>query len=506
MVDRARLTPPQPQQQEWRWHEPTIAAVSVDKLSRGDRRMEAASYLEPGYATRIAITSKSNGWVRLGDIAHVWQPSRLKGIQVGPEHGTPFLSATQVFEQRPTPRKWLAADRTPNAEQRLVTHGTILTTCSGNVGRTTIAHSRLTNIFISHDLLRLEACEDDWRGWIYAYLLAPSVRALLQAAQYGHVIKHLEVSHLNAAPIVEIDEESRASFETLFQEVLRLRDEAYDLRDAAEKRLSRELGISSASNGAKETVFTASSRELISGRRRLEASYHAPAASIILKSIADAGYRTDSIGDVSHRVWWETRFARVFGTTGAPYMSSDELFSVDLPTTKKVKLEPVERPERFFVEPGWLLLACSGQTYGINGSVALMTPQHEEYFFSHDLIRVAPDVERINPGYLFAYLGHPTIGYPLLIRLAYGSSIPHLDPADVASVVVPRLPRSSEEEIARLAYRSAELHQRARELEARMGQAAEEILNSFIAGTVLSSVAPRALELITNSTRPRPAA
>ena len=499
MVDRARLTPPRPRQENWRWHEATVAAVSVAKLSRGDRRMEAASYLDPGYATRIAITSKSSGWLELSEVARVWQPSRLKGIQVAPEHGTPFLSATQVFAERPTARKWLAADRTPNAEQRLIPHGTILTTCSGNVGRTTIAHSRLSGAFISHDLLRLEPRAPGWRGWIYAYLLAPSVRGLLQAAQYGHVIKHLETSHLDGMPIIEIDGESRASFETLFQEVLRRRDEAFDLRDQAEQLLGTALGVER--DGAKRdlVVFAASSRDLLTGRRRLDASYYSPAARDVLASIANSKCKTESLGELCSRVWWETRFARVFGSTGAPYMSSDELFSIDLPSVKRVKLEPIERPERFFAEAGWLLLACSGQTYGINGSVALMTRQHEEYFFSHDLIRLAPKAGRVDPGYLFAYLGHPTIGYPLLIRLAYGSSIPHLDPADVSSVPVARLNPSLEKEIGQIASQSAELHQSARELEGRMAQSAEDILQAFIAGRTFSSFARGALRLVQNS-------
>ena len=48
-------------------------------------------------------------------MANVWQPSRLKGIQVGPDFGTPFLAATQVFDIRPVPRKWLAIDQIDDA-------------------------------------------------------------------------------------------------------------------------------------------------------------------------------------------------------------------------------------------------------------------------------------------------------------------------------------------------------------------------------------------------------
>lgn len=58
--------------------------------------MEAENYLSSGYDLRLAIEERAAGWLRLGQMARVWQPSRLKGIQVSHETGTPFLAATQV--------------------------------------------------------------------------------------------------------------------------------------------------------------------------------------------------------------------------------------------------------------------------------------------------------------------------------------------------------------------------------------------------------------------------
>ena len=46
----------------------------------------------------------------------------------------------------------------------------------------------------------------------------------------------------------------------------------------------------------------------------------------------------------------------------------------------------------------------------------------------------------IRPGYLLTALTHPTLGRPLVIRNAYGTSIPHLDPADVSDIPVVRFP------------------------------------------------------------------
>ena len=170
MALRARLTPPRELQTDWPWHEVNSSSIRSSLMAGGGRRMEAENFLACGFRTWQEIQSKSSGWTRLADVARTWQPSRLKGIQVSREFGTPFLAATQVYDVRPVPRKWLSLNRTSDHKERFVAQGTILLTCSGNVGRATLAHSTIDGTLISHDLLRLEASEHDWQGWIYAYL------------------------------------------------------------------------------------------------------------------------------------------------------------------------------------------------------------------------------------------------------------------------------------------------------------------------------------------------
>lgn len=116
MALRARLVAPPPKPRErWPYHKLKSGTVPASLLFAGERRMEAETYLSSGFAIRAAIEARPNGWVRFGSLASVWMPGRLKGIQVGRDVGTPFLAATQVFDVRPIPRKWLALARTDDA-------------------------------------------------------------------------------------------------------------------------------------------------------------------------------------------------------------------------------------------------------------------------------------------------------------------------------------------------------------------------------------------------------
>jgi hypothetical protein len=479
MAHRARLVAPPPlARTDWSWHEVKWASIPASTLTSGERRLEAENYLATAYGIRVAIEGRRHGWARLGTLARVWQPSRLKGIQVSRGFGTPFLAATQVFDLRPTPRKFLSLERTDDAENRFVSSGLILVTCSGNVGRSTLSYRPLEKVLITHDLLRVEPHDSaDW-GWIYAFLRSPMCRAIMTAAKYGHMIKHLEVGHLDALPVPTVDDELRADFNRDAKEILRKRNEACDLISDAEAIFDKRLG--SVSSDDREGGFSIRASSFVTGRRRLEASYHHPQAAAILQRFKELDLRFEPLNDVAERIWWLTRFKRVFGEDGMPYMSADELFSLNPTITKRVLAEQAENPEDYLVKAGWIVMACSGQTYGLNGSVALAEKRYENFFFSHDIVRIIPKADRIRPGYLYAALGHPRFGRPLVIRNAYGTSIPHLDPTDVASIPIVRLGESLENEVADRMEKAAELRAEADELENAIAERADSLIGQFL--------------------------
>jgi hypothetical protein len=427
------------------------------------------------------MEGRNTGWSRLGTLAKVWQPSRLKGIQVSRSFGTPFLAATQIFDLRPTPRKWLSLDRTDDAENRFVKPGMILVTCSGNVGRATLAYRPHEGMLVSHDLLRVEPRKAAQWGWIYAFLRSPKCRAIMTAAQYGHVIKHLEIAHLEALPVPTVDDRTLAAFGADANVILEKRNTAVDLLQQAETIFDEQLGTVSAKGPG--AGFSVPASLLTTGRRRFEASYHHPLGAAITRRFKKLHLTVEPLADVAERIWWLTRFKRVFGEEGMPYRSADELFSLNPTITKRVLTEQTGNAEDYFVKAGWIVMACSGQTYGLNGSVALADKQYESYFFSHDIVRIIPKAARIRPGYLCAALGHPRFGRPLVIRHAYGTSIPHLDPGDVAAIPIVRLDKSLETGIADRMEKAVQLRGEADALENAIAERAEQLIDDFLHGS-----------------------
>ncbi|MBC8082615.1 MAG: hypothetical protein H7Z21_05330 [Hymenobacter sp.] len=446
----------------------------------GERRLEGDTYLLGGYGIRLALQAQPAGWGPLSGLAKVWQPSRLKGIQVGPTYGTPFLAATQVLDLRPVPRKFLALDQIKAPAELFVTSGQIVVTRSGNVGRAALALKAHEKLLISDDLLRVAPLDAAHWGWLYAYLRTPQARAMMSAIQYGHVIKHLEVAHLGALPVPDIGAARREVFNAQVQQVLDARDRSFELMKEAEAQyaaLFPSLEVAS----DKVLGFTASATEVFGRRARLEASCYLPS----VRSITAAYHRhTDKVvplSAVTSRVFVPGRFKHVYGAGGTPYIDSADLLEINPDITKYVLFLSAKEQAEYHVEEGWLLIPCSGQVYGNIGHSVLATKWHTQKMLTNHALRVAPN-EQIRGGYLQCVIGHPQIGRPQLVRSAFGSSVPEIAAADVATIPIPRFGPSIENDLADLMEESASLRAEADQLENALTATAEALLDRFIAG------------------------
>ena len=480
MAIRARLTAPREVREDWPWHEAQSISLSASLLFGGDRRMEAENFLAPGFAVRHRIQSKPVGWKAFSEVARIWQPSRLKGIQVAPEFGTPFLAATQVFDVRPIPRKWLSIDRTDDHAQRFVREGTVLLTCSGSVGRATIADATVSRVLVSHDLLRIEPRVPEMRGWVYAYLRSPSVRAMMTSAQYGHMIKHLEIGHLEALPFVSMPAGYEERFNQAFDKIIQLRNRSHEQTEKAERLFEKNFGKYSSKLSDKVGFSVSASSALAGQRRRFEAQFHNPDVRELVRHLSGSAISWDSISELGYSVWLPTRFRRINAEDGVPFVDSSVLFEINPDSKKFIQDSDFGDPFRGRVMAGWLLLARSGQTYGINGSTMIASSAHEEKIISDHVIRIAPEAPKCRVGYLHVAMSHPELGRPRVKALPYGSSIPEIEVTDVESFLIPRLDSEREDEIADLAESAAANRDLADTIEVQIASEADELVQSFI--------------------------
>ncbi|MET7135873.1 hypothetical protein MT994_17370 [Cellulosimicrobium sp. MI9406] len=462
--------------------------VAVSLFSSGDRRLEAHTYLADGYGLRKRIETKDGISVPLSTLARVWQPSRLKGYVVPAGKGLPFLSAGQVFEARPRVRKWIATAMVRDAVLRQVEKEWLLLSCSGEVGKLTAVYDEHLHKVITHDLLRIVPHNASDYGWLYAYMRTPTFYSIARSAQYGHMIKHLEAAHVLTMPVVMPDLSTRALIGHKASRALELRQESRRTQIAADAEYARLINPTGLPV-AQEVFQEVNATELMFGRRRFEGQYFRSDFRIIESLIRAAATRgVDTVGSATKSVTLGNRFKRYFGENGTPYRSAGELFDVNAPVTKRIYSALLDDPERYMLQPGHLVMARSGQTYGLLGRTMILNEQHRGVFGSDDFIRIEPDPQKIRIGYLQTALAHETYGRPLAIRHASGTSIPHLDPVDIREVPIPRFDPSDEGRIADLCESASQMSAEADAMETEAIAEAESAIEEMTGVHAVSSL------------------
>ena len=328
--------------------------------------------------------------------------------------------------------------------------------------------------------LRVEANQEDWWGWIYAYLRAPTVREMMKASQYGHIIKHLETHHLDELPILHLRQDLRASYDQHASKIISFRNRAHNLVDRAEAEYLNAIGaLQELSDGS--SGFATKAKAMFSRGRRLEGNYHNPLAQAAERAVRSGAQRIDVLGDLVERVFVPGRFKHIYGDEGVPYLDSAQILEVAPDIDKRILSLKGEKQASYLVGAGTLLIPCSGQLHGIIGSVVIATDWHENKVLTNHILRIIPKSKpAIRIGYLQAVLSHPLLGRPRVLKGAFGSSVPELSPDDVSVLSVPRLPNAIEDKIADRMEEAAELRAQADKLEERIAAEAEDHLGQFL--------------------------
>ncbi len=182
---------------------------------------------------------------------------------------------------------------------------------------------------------------------------------------------------------------------------------------------------------------------LYEGEHRLDGRYYADRAFAARRIVEGSELKTRQLGDAVEDVFLLGRFKRIYARdpeAGWPYLTATEALDFRPTSDRWIASEHAPRDaERHFAREGWILLTCSGTV----GRLVIASKRLEEFFLTHDLIRIVPSAH-VPTGYLYAFLSS-WIGQALLARSEYGAAVKHLEPHHVAAIRVPFLPKHDQE-------------------------------------------------------------
>ncbi|WP_026223426.1 methylation-associated defense system restriction endonuclease subunit S MAD5 [Methylosarcina fibrata] len=147
--------------------------------------------------------------------------------------------------------------------------------------------------------------------------------------------------------------------------------------------------------------------------------------------------RTETLETITDGIFHAGREGRQYvvdAEYGVPFMGSTDILAFDLSSQPLLSKRQVEKNPNFTIRKGWTLITRSGTT----GRMAYGRKAMDGMACSEHVMRVVPNTNKVQPGYLYAFLSS-RFGIPIVVSGTYGSIIQSIEPHQVANLPVPRL-------------------------------------------------------------------
>ena len=170
-------------------------------------------------------------------------PTRFKRVYVENGYGVPFFGGRSIGELVPSDIKYLSISQHSKKikDELTIREGMIHITCSGTIGKIALVPKHWDKWAMTHDIIRIVS-HDYINGYTYIWLQTPYANAIINAFQYGSVVRHIEKEHISNVPVPLLKDTSVQQYiNELALAANEKRYEAYKLEQQALRIMDRDV-------------------------------------------------------------------------------------------------------------------------------------------------------------------------------------------------------------------------------------------------------------------------
>lgn len=415
-------------------------------LEEGGRRLDCNPYMSGALEARDKLKSLDAPKEPLKSLTTGYAGGIYNGPMFArhwvedPRYGVPFLSNSDMMN---ADLSTLPLLKKSYAESRYLSYlklepGTTLITCSGTIGRMTYVRSDMAGMWSSQHIMKV--VPDESRippGYLYAFLSSKYGVPLVVSGTYGAIIQHIEPAHIADLPVPRFGDEIEDQVQYLVSQAAIKRADAAEKLANVQQLLLAAIGVpqqpSQMSDSDRLTQIVRCSE--IESTMRMEGFFYNPTAARVERWARGFGEQCADLGAIAD-VYDVPPFKHIYVEPGygIPFFTSGDLFNLNRIANKYLSKTRTTNLQRYILQRDWVLLARSGQLGGIISRPQYADSGLDNAATSDHVIRLVP--KDVPGGYLFAYLYHPSIGYPLITRTMTGHSIPALWPSQLKSLPI----------------------------------------------------------------------
>jgi len=438
--------------------------VEVGRLKAAQFRLDASAFLSSDrFSTYMPNSSSSESLAKMADVFTVYIQSPVLAYVDPFGDSRPYMTTSELAEYQGGKAQHvsLIADRRLLAWE--IRRGDIVVSRSGRVGEYYWVAKKLAGALVG-DSFRVVPRNAADAPLLYTVLASKYARDFLSGSAYGSVVDHASVDQLRNFPIPRLKEEIRSKISSTMSKALAERESAYDLLDETQSLVLEVNGLPPLDRykeigrcSADVETFNITRKDVSHGaigasEFRLEAHFYNSLARAAIAKVEKGQSHCCTVGNLSHDVILCSRFKRnyVQSTHGTPFLSGRNIVQVRLTDLNYLSNTETEGLQSTLLRRGLVLVTRSGTI----GRTCLVWHNFEEYAASEHILRIVPVEEKVDAGYLYAFLASD-YGYEQIVRFRYGSVIDEISDEQLKKVVIP-LPSKERQrrigDLVRLAY------------------------------------------------------
>lgn len=441
--------------------------IPVAWILENEHRLDCGPFVKGSLETRKkleAIPLKKDKLEKLTrdgitGIYHVGQ-EKLRWV-TGEKYGVSFLRSSDILKADISGQPMISKEQVAKNPLFKCPAGSTLITRSGTIGRMAYCRQDMAKMAMSQDVLKVVPDTDKVpSGYLYAFLNSKFGIPMVVGGTFGSIIVHIEAENIADLPVPRLGDAIEGEIHRLVEEAAELRVEAISLLDEGRETFYKTFNIDQNQHQAEVTNFsvnTISSKNL----SRLDAVFFSESGRKASELLATVDAETaEELGKIAS-VFTPGIFKRPYvddPNYGYPYFSGSELFLNDAEPRGYLN-KRAQGIENYIVKKNWLLIQDAGQLGGLIGKVVRVNHFEDKSVVSNHLMRIAPQSDN-DAGYLFTVVSS-IVGYNAVVRNAFGTSIPQLDPAHIGKMKIPWPHEAVRKEIAKPVLKAWGLQDRA---------------------------------------------
>jgi type I restriction enzyme S subunit len=382
--------------------------------------------------------------------------------------GVPLISSSEMMELNPSCEGIISSELTKDYKKYLVEENTILVSCSGTIGNISLVDLRLANKAISQHALRVIPYDKKFIGFVYSFLNSEYGQSIITGKKSGAVIDEIYAGDLNIIDIPIISDEPIIELNELICAAYAKRDEANKYLEKAQLLVLKFNNLPNFSQAELESKDPNCEVEINNTNLneftidfRLDAHFYNRLAEIAIVNIKTHSSRFENLYGIADCSFKGSRSIRnyVDKEHGIPFLSGKNIIQIR-PDFKYISKSETTNLSDMIVEKNQILISRSGTL----GRTVFVWNNYENCAASEHLIRVAPNSELVDEGYLYAFLSSD-YGYHQLLRYKHGSVIDEITEDQISQSIIPLPSDKQQKQIGDLVRQGYDLRAEAIRLE-----------------------------------------